>query len=375
MKDDKIPSIQNLRIFLTALVVLHHLACTYGGPRIWYYQENTSNFALFTLLTVFIAVNQSFFMGLFFLISAYFTPKSLQTKGFAKYIKDRLIRLGIPLTLFFLVLSPITAFMGWDSLRHGSVSLWEYLLSFQGISFGPLWFIEALLLFCMVYAVVYLIGNSRFGRKPIQMQLPSDAMLIVYAVITGVLSFIVRLWFPVGWVLQPFAFQLSHFVQYILLFAVGTIAYHNQWLSSISLKRAVRWLIFAHVMIFVVTPAILLLGGALSGSLKPFYGGPYWQSLAYSLWEQLVGFALIVGLLGLFYHRDKHLSKWSVDLANSTYALFVIHAPIIVGLCVSIRTVQLDPFYKFIILGPISLVVGFSIAVLLRKIPLVSKVM
>ena len=35
--------IDNLRIFLIALVVLHHLAITYGGPGGWYYVENESD--------------------------------------------------------------------------------------------------------------------------------------------------------------------------------------------------------------------------------------------------------------------------------------------------------------------------------------------
>lgn len=375
MSDDKIPSIQNLRIFLTALVVVHHLACTYGGPRNWYYQENTTNLVLFALLTLFIAINQSFFMGLFFLISAYFTPTSLHKKGFAKYVKDRTLRLGLPLAVFYFVLSPITAYMGWDSVRNGSVPLWDFLLSFKGIGFGPLWFIEALLIFCFVYAVVDLIGRTRLGSRPIKMAMPKDGVIIVFAVITGLLSFIVRIWCPVGWVLQPFSFQLSHFIQYILLFAVGTIAFHNHWLPAISKKRAVHWLLLALVMIFVFAPIILYLGGALSGNFRPFYGGLYWQSLVYSLWEQIVGFAFIVGLLGLFHHRKQHFTQWSAHLANSTYSLFVIHAPIIVGLCVSLRTVQLDPFYKFLLIWPIALVVGFSMAMLVRKIPIVNKVM
>ncbi|MEO1258629.1 MAG: hypothetical protein AAFZ15_07520 [Bacteroidota bacterium] len=36
--------IDNLRIFLTALVVLHHLAITYGAPGDWFYRGSQAIF-------------------------------------------------------------------------------------------------------------------------------------------------------------------------------------------------------------------------------------------------------------------------------------------------------------------------------------------
>ena len=44
-------------------------------------------------------VNAAFFMGLFFLISAYFVPSSFERKGTWTFLKDRFLRLGIPFAL------------------------------------------------------------------------------------------------------------------------------------------------------------------------------------------------------------------------------------------------------------------------------------
>jgi glucans biosynthesis protein C len=60
--------LDNLRSFLTCLVIAHHTSIVYGGGGSWYFKS-----ACFTsapgLLRTFEAVNQSFFMGLFFWIS------------------------------------------------------------------------------------------------------------------------------------------------------------------------------------------------------------------------------------------------------------------------------------------------------------------
>lgn len=43
---------------------------------------------------------QAFSMGLFFLISGYFTPSSYERKGSGRFAKDRLLRLGIPILCY-----------------------------------------------------------------------------------------------------------------------------------------------------------------------------------------------------------------------------------------------------------------------------------
>jgi fucose 4-O-acetylase-like acetyltransferase len=51
-------------------------------------------------------------MGVLFLISGYVSPGSLDRKGPRRFVTDRLIRLGIPLLVFFFVLNPIAVIGG-----------------------------------------------------------------------------------------------------------------------------------------------------------------------------------------------------------------------------------------------------------------------
>ena len=101
MKTNRIFYIDNLRIFLISLVVLLHLNITYGAPGSWYYNESEAGMPEIILQSMFNAANQAFFMGMFFFISTFFTAASLKRKTTGRFVKDRIVRLGIPLLVFY----------------------------------------------------------------------------------------------------------------------------------------------------------------------------------------------------------------------------------------------------------------------------------
>lgn len=146
----------HLRVALTILVVLHHLAVIYGANAAFYYVEppGPNDRLAFLLLLVFVLINQAYFMGFFFLLSGYFTPGSFERKGSGAFLKDRLLRLGIPLLVFLFVFSPIS-FIGFFqmpvALRGFSTPfIWQMYPMTIGV--GPLWFVEMLLVFDIPFA-------------------------------------------------------------------------------------------------------------------------------------------------------------------------------------------------------------------------------
>ena len=70
---NKIQYIDNLRVLLTVLVILHHTAICYGAPGGWYYRQPTQNTGALIALTLFVATNQAFFIGLFLFLYALFS--------------------------------------------------------------------------------------------------------------------------------------------------------------------------------------------------------------------------------------------------------------------------------------------------------------
>jgi len=102
--------VDRIRVVLTAFVVLHHTAITYGAPGGWYYNELPLTLSLSGLLLIlFVSVNQAYFMGFFFLLAGYFTPGSYDRKPLGQFVVDRLLRLGVPLLVFAFVLDPLTS--------------------------------------------------------------------------------------------------------------------------------------------------------------------------------------------------------------------------------------------------------------------------
>ncbi|HTC97159.1 MAG TPA: acyltransferase family protein, partial [Bradyrhizobium sp.] len=102
--------IDALRAAVTLLVVFHHTAITYGAIGGWYYREiepSTKSLGGIVLI-LFCTINQAWFMGLFFLLAGYFTPPAYDRHGTGGFIRERVIRLGIPLLVYFLLLHPLT---------------------------------------------------------------------------------------------------------------------------------------------------------------------------------------------------------------------------------------------------------------------------
>ena len=103
--------IDNIKIILTILVILHHTFITYGASGGWYYTQKTTNMGALVPMTMFVSLNQSFFMGFFFLLAAYFTQSSYDRKGAGRFVSDRLLRLGLPLIFYSFIFSPFLSYL------------------------------------------------------------------------------------------------------------------------------------------------------------------------------------------------------------------------------------------------------------------------
>ena len=123
--------LDNLKVCLTVLVIMHHAGQAYGNGGDWAYTpSNPAEFMPW--IWHFFSTNAAFFMGLYFFISGYFVPRSFDKQGSKQFVHKKLLRLGVPLL-----------FMG------GIISI----LSGKP-EIGHMWFVESLLVFSLVYAVI-----------------------------------------------------------------------------------------------------------------------------------------------------------------------------------------------------------------------------
>ena len=367
----KINYIDHLKVVLTVLVILHHAFITYGAPGGWYYSQKTTLVEAIVPMTVFVAVNQAFFMGFFFFLSALFIPSSYDKKGPVKFVTDRLFRLGIPLVFYSLILSPFLSFMVYYVAEGHHITYLQYLGGFDGwISFGVLWFVAALLIFTLLYVLFRIMVKGQNGIK----SLPSGTVILLFAVGIGVISYFVRIVFPVGWVLKPLGFQLGHFPQYIAMFILGLIASSSKWLNKADYSMGKRMRTIALCLVFIGFPLFFVVQKTLNFPVEYFNVGGHWQSLWYAVWEQLVGFSIVTALLCIGKTRWDGASAFMSKLSRCAFAVYIFHPLVLIALSVALHNWTIEPALKLLIVAPLAVTFSFLLGMIIVRIPGVNKI-
>jgi len=376
---ERIAFIDNLRIVLTILVISNHLIVTYGGAGFWYYVECKADTATFILFTIHNAVNQSFFMSFFFVIAGYFTVASYERKGPRLFTKDRLLRLGIPLLFYDAVINPSIVFIlkiKLDDFEGSYLNhLWDYLNDGFFIGSGPLWFVEKLLVFTLCYLLYRLIFKDVTERLSENTPLPSNRITVLFAVVTGALLFIKRIPLPLLENVDLAGIDLPFLPpHYTCYFVIGVISYRTKWLERVTKSAAKCWFKIVAFFMLVYFPLLFIAGGALSGNTSQYFGGVRWQSLAYSIWDQFVGLGMIIILLQVFRTRFNSASGITKSMAKASYPTYVIHPIVIIWFTLTIRNIQLHPLAKYMLAAVVSIPLCFTLAHVIRKLPLADRI-
>ena len=203
-----------------------------------------------------------------------------------------------------------------------------YYSSFH-LGTGPLWFVETLLIFSLIYMLWKKAMGPSTQMDPSHRKSLTHLHLVILAVVLGVVSFLVRIKLPVGWCFGPMNLQLPFFPQYIAAFFLGTAAYRRGWLEGISDDLGRTWLRVAMGLTVVLAGMFVAIGATQADGSK-FAGGMTWQSGFYSVWEQFSGVALSVGLLVWFRRNLNRQSPPAKAASDGSYAAYVIHAPVII---------------------------------------------
>jgi hypothetical protein len=371
--------IDNLRTVLITGVIIYHAAIVYGAPGVFPYREGREDELTSLVFSLLLVIFATFGLGLFYMIAGYFTPGSCDRKGIRPFLVDRLIRLGIPLLLYILIIDPLITY----AIRvavfgyAGSFQLFlrMYFNNYRSLAVGPMWFVEVLLIFTLLYVLWRFLAKYLPAVKHREEGVPGDLAIALFALVLGIFIFIWRIWYPEGSYFPLLGLPMASLPQYFFLFVVGIVAYRRNWLASLSDDRFRLWFWVAIVLIFVIFPSLLVLSGALEGNTDPLLGGLYWQSLARSIWEQFLCMAMIIVLLIWFRRRFNQQGKITKAMSSSAYAVYFVHAPLLVAAGLLFRDVMFHPLIKFVVIGPLSVAICFLIGNYLRKLPLVRRIL
>ncbi|MBS3088470.1 acyltransferase [Candidatus Pacearchaeota archaeon] len=369
MQKERLIYIDNLRLFLIILVILLHISIIYGGAGNYPIKETASDSISPIMLTFFNAICQSFFMSLFFLLSGYFIPSSYDRNGPKKFVKSRLIRLGIPLIIYTTLFKVILDYLMINFYEKTPLAFSQVIvnnLKNPGWVVGPLWFVEALLIFTFVYVLYRIFINKKiilFNNK-----FPSAKSIILIIPALAILTFIVRIFIPVGEEIH--VFQLGHFVPYIFYFWIGIVSYRNNWLNTLSNNQSKFWKILA-IIIIISLPFLLL----LNSNTESFIGGFSPESFLFSLWESIACVSIMISLASIFKNRLDKQGKLLAWAAPNFYTAYIIHALVIIPIALIFMPIKFPTYVKFFIVSLIALPLCFIISSLIRKIPHAKRVL
>lgn len=365
--------IDNIRILLICLVIATHCSITYGGPGSWYFTDTGNGTTTPFILSVIDLLNQSFFMGFFVLVSAYFVVGSLQRKGRTLFTRDRLVRLGIPLLVWVLFINPLILLIilnGTGTLPMSPASLINPL---TGVGLGPMWFVFFLLVATFVYLLWTRVCRPDQSGNVKPHPFPGFASIFALGILLGIVTAVVRIFLPIGsmWL---FGFQLPFFPQYIAAFIIGIYAAQNNWFDDIP-SRVGKTCAIAALLLVAVQPVFVYLIRNSPSGLSQVTGGLHWQAVFFALWEQMAGVMIITGLLFIFSRWFNTQGSVARAMAGDSYTVYIIHPVILILLAIALAGFALPPLAKFAVVLPLAICSSFLLSHLIRAIPGVKRVL
>ena len=364
----------NLRALAMITGIFFHAALAYSPllNNLWLTASNETSVTLDSLAWF----THLFRMPLFFLIAGFFTCYLVQKRGISGLLKNRLVRIFLPLFIFLpLVWITLAAGIGWALSHVGNPSpMLQFFAMMANVPDAPpppvttthLWFLYNLCLFYVVYSLLSKLGL--FEQR--WMQWLSSAKFLV---------------FGLPWLLVPAMFsqfsphpapeqfmpQWWSFAFFGLFFLVGSGLFRNQSLLD-DLKPYALWLFIASVVMYGVFYSMIGEPVQLA-DLAALATGPE-KTPAHLLMAGLESFiavymtlvCLIIGKSWL--ERKSHLVRF---VADSSYWVYLIHLPLLFLIQYLLLDVQWNLWLEFAISSLGTLAIGIiSYTLLVRWTPI-----
>ena len=381
----RIVAFDRARTFITLLVVLHHSVVNYTH----FGDGDRARWLGFDLVVLF---NDSFFMACMFLISGLFVHQSLTRRGPSNYLANRAWRLGIPYLVSIFVLMPVAyypTFLRYHLPGTTDFNFFHFLWRVFTVGpwpSGPAWFIWVLLAFDAAVALAWSVAPgaiNALGKAIYRLRYRPGFAFAGFLVFSCIVYVPMHLgvgdaaWFePDGF---PLPIQTSRIFLYFGYFLIGVGIGAMDLRSGIFAENgelAARWNIWLAVAL-VFYGAILVLVYAHHNWVADFKAPPLsWRAgygLAFALFSGAMAFAE-PGILLRFAKNSASAPLRLLDaMRPSAYGIFLVHYIFIIWIQYAVYDPPLSPFVKFAIVFAGTLAGSWTTAVLLRKIPVVGR--
>jgi peptidoglycan/LPS O-acetylase OafA/YrhL len=246
----------------------------------------------------------------------------------------------------------------------------------QLVDLGVAWFLVLLLIFSLGYAAWRYLTRNRAPSSTSEYSPPSYLGVGIFILALALVSYLFRIIMPMGKTVLDFP-TLAYLPQYLSFFIVGTIAYRRDWFRTLSGKMGGVGFATAILASLILFPLAFM--SVFIGEIH-FLGNGTWQSAAYALWDTIFAVGMCLAAITFFRRFFNEKSRFGSFLSQQSYAVYLIHIPIIILLAYALRGIDIGgidfgPLLKFGLLSIIVVPVCFVVAWVLRKIPGVSRVL
>jgi glucan biosynthesis protein C len=304
--------LDNVKSFLTFLVVSHHVTCSFGIPNSWILIVGLHDNSFKPFAMLFVLMNQGFFMSLFFFISAYFVPSSYERHGKKKFLLEKAKRLWIPalcVTITFPLLILYSQWFVGEGLVYMPTS-------------GHAWFLFWLLTLNLAYVHIHEKSND---DEPKEWALPGlfSRYFFYGTVICGVGMTIVLVLLKDQGTFASMPLATGSLVNDLLFFTAGIVAQRNGWLEANYLSTNIGLtgsMLTIMVVIESATMAYLFSKASeipLCGLFALMVAGIYCIDMS-------------LAVLRFFQTYLDYRTTWTKFFSDAAYTVYLIHPCIVV---------------------------------------------
>jgi len=226
---------------------------------------------------------------------------------------------------------------------------------------GPTWFLEVLLAFSLVYALLRRLRPPADSTRSSPLRL---RWIAAYVVGLTVITVLWRLVVPSGTYVPVLGLpSASYLPQYAAMFTVGVLAYRRGWLDDLT-PRAGRW---AWVAVVASLVTLAPLGYALTSGFT--------AEVVVAALESVFATGMAVGLLVLFRARFAGHGPRVQFLSRNAFAVYVTHPLVLTALGYALAGLVAPAIVKALVLGALGLPLCWAFAAAVRAMPLARRVL
>jgi fucose 4-O-acetylase-like acetyltransferase len=355
--------VDTLRVVLISGVIVVHTATAYVTDFAGYYydDERVTNSAVSIAFALPALMGGIFGLGPLFVVAGWFSVRSMERRGTAGFVGSRLLRLGVPLVVFLLVVNPLADYLGnlWD--ERGTFL--DYLAVTE---FSIMWFVVALLVCSLGYAALRSV-RPLDGPRP----RPGGRALVVAAAVIAVGSLAV--WQRTTLLDEHLLnVRVSAWTQAAVLFALGVMAGEAGWDGR--LPRHVEHRLGQVTAVGVGLTLVLVAYTGARDQLDMALGGVNWASVSFAVLYGVVSIAFTMWCLAWLRRRWPTHGPLMTKAGRGSYATYLLHPVVLVSVMLAFRAVPLGAELKFVVVSVVAVPVCFAVGYAVTRLPGVGRV-